>query len=147
MTVLKNIKEGLSYQYLYWASVSGRLNLGFLMSETLLWKKKCIRNTVFADQRIWDRSVKIMAADWLAGAWSILSTRNFVFSLVFTILRTPCAFLFSECWHFFVRCKVARAWNKSHIFKCQGWKLIEAYFKTHHTWWVWCLDAKAAVLL
>jgi len=117
------------------------------MSETLLWKKKCIRNTVFADQRIWDRSVKIMAADWLAGAWSILSTRNFVFSLVFTILRTPCAFLFSECWHFFVRCKVARAWNKSHIFKCQGWKLIEAYFKTHHTWWVWCLDAKAAVLL
>jgi len=63
VTVLKNIKEGLSYQYLYWASVSGRLNLGFLMSETLLWKKKCIRNTVFADQRIWDRSVKIMAAD------------------------------------------------------------------------------------
>jgi len=61
--VLENIKEDLSYQSLHWASVSGKLNLGFLVSETLLWKKKYIRSTVFAGQRIWDRPVKIMATD------------------------------------------------------------------------------------
>jgi hypothetical protein len=63
VTVLENIKEGLSYQSLYWASVSGKSNLWFLVSETLLWKNKYIRRTVFAGQRIWDRSVKMMATD------------------------------------------------------------------------------------
>ena len=112
-----------------------------------MWKKKCIRSTVFAGQRAWGRSLKIMATDWLAGAWSSLSVRNFVFSLVFTVLWTPCDFLFNECWNFFVKCKVARVWNKSHIFKFWGWKLVEVYFKTYHMWWVWCLHAGAAVFL
>jgi len=34
VTVLENIKEGMSCQSLYWATVSGKLNLGFLVSET-----------------------------------------------------------------------------------------------------------------
>jgi len=36
VTVMENIKEGLSYQSLYWASVSRKSNLWFLVSETVV---------------------------------------------------------------------------------------------------------------